>query len=536
MKREFAMLLGGWLALAAFLFVRGWENLAAPGLYYDEAIFAGLAKDFLAGQTIGHHMPGAEVVQLFGRPFPIFVQPYLGAFKCWLLISAFKIFGPTLAAMRGENLCLGAMALLLGMSWAWRLLGLAEALVAGLLLATDPAFFFGGALDWGSMLPGLLCRLGGFFLALIAWRRQNAMLALAAGVAFGFGIFNKIDSSVVMGGALLAAVYAGGRSIGPVFRTRPAVFLAALLGFLMGAGFSLGSLSAILRTIYLQSGLLNPSEYPEKISTLGAMYDGSYFYRLMAAGGRFDKLHLAAAPVWTPFGIVVFMAALALVVDIGFTRTENPARRAKTFLLVSASLITLGVLVLPGAVRIHHATLVYPLPHVVIAAGVMTAWRRSKENTLWHKTAKGLATGAVMLVVASNCVAVQRTERLIRDTGGRGWWNNALMQFAAENKTRPDVTIASLDWGFNEQLEFLTHGPRLAEPFWLAAFGLKPDLPRDACYIYLVHPPEYSLSPVGTQFMASLAGEGTNAVVQAWRDGQAEVAFYSISFLTKQAH
>ena len=69
---------------------------------------------------------------------------------------------------------------------------------------------------------------------------------------------------------LLAAVYAGGRSIGPVYRTRPAVFLAALLGFLMGAGPSLSSISGILRTIYIQSGLLNPSEYPEKFYTRSA--------------------------------------------------------------------------------------------------------------------------------------------------------------------------------------------------------------------------------------------------------------------------
>ncbi len=110
---------------------------------------------------------------------------------------------------------------------------------------------------------------------------------------------------------------------------------------------------------------------------------------------------------------------------------------------------------------------------------------------------------------------------------------NGLIQFAAENQTRADVTVASLDWGFNEQLEFLTRGPHLGEPFWLLALGLKPELPRNSHYLYLAHPPEYSLSPLGPQFMESVARENTNAVVQTWRDGQGGVAFYSITFTAK---
>ena len=166
MKREFAILLGGWLALAAFIFGIGWQNLSSPGLFYDEAIYGGLAKDFVTGQTPGGHMPGVSTTEIFGAPFPVFVQPYIGALKCWLLIPAFKIFGPTLAVLRASNLFFSTTALLIFMLWAWRLLGLAEALLAGLLLALDPAFFFIGVLDWGSLLPSLLCRFAGFFLVL----------------------------------------------------------------------------------------------------------------------------------------------------------------------------------------------------------------------------------------------------------------------------------------------------------------------------------------------------------------------------------
>src|SRR5580692_576967 len=103
MKREFPMLLGGWLVLAAFLFVMGWQNLSTPGLYYDEAIYYGPAKDFLTGHP-GDHLPGSSATEVFGRPFPLLVQPYLSAMKCWLCIPVFKLFGATLAVIRGSNL------------------------------------------------------------------------------------------------------------------------------------------------------------------------------------------------------------------------------------------------------------------------------------------------------------------------------------------------------------------------------------------------------------------------------------------------
>ena len=124
MKRESAILLGGWLVLAGALIALGWQNLAAPGLFYDEAIYGGLPNDFLTGHA-GPHMPGVSISEIFGGPFPIFVQPYLGALKCWLLIPIFKIFGPTLAVLRAANLFFSATALLIFMLWTWRLLGLA---------------------------------------------------------------------------------------------------------------------------------------------------------------------------------------------------------------------------------------------------------------------------------------------------------------------------------------------------------------------------------------------------------------------------
>ena len=47
-RRELAFLVTLWAALAAAIILLARQNLAVPGLYYDEAVFAGMAKDFVS--------------------------------------------------------------------------------------------------------------------------------------------------------------------------------------------------------------------------------------------------------------------------------------------------------------------------------------------------------------------------------------------------------------------------------------------------------------------------------------------------------
>src|SRR5438045_7584292 len=165
---EFIVLIAAWMALATMMALLARQNLSVPGLYYDEAVFAGLAKDFVTGHVHGQHMPDHQVITLAGRPFPLFVQTYLGALKSWMLIPAFRICGLNVAALRGTNLFWQLIALLFLMLGARRLLGLPTALIAGLLLAFDPTHFFVSALDWGVAVPSFVCRCACFYFA-IRW-------------------------------------------------------------------------------------------------------------------------------------------------------------------------------------------------------------------------------------------------------------------------------------------------------------------------------------------------------------------------------
>src|SRR2546426_9850044 len=137
-RRKLTLLVTVWAVLAAAMILLARQNLSVPGLYYDEAVFAGMAKDFITGHVHGEHMPDHQVVRLAGRPFPLFIQTYLGALKSWMLIPAFRIFGPTVAVLRSSNLFWESIALLFLILSTWRWLGISTALLTGALLAFDP--------------------------------------------------------------------------------------------------------------------------------------------------------------------------------------------------------------------------------------------------------------------------------------------------------------------------------------------------------------------------------------------------------------
>src|SRR5438045_3146112 len=194
-----------WLILSIIVIAVVQRNLRAPGLYYDGAVVAGLAKDCVVGQK-RLHMPGCETVTIFSRLFPVFVQPYLGALKCWMLIPAFTVFGASVAVLRLTSVFWAMLAVLFFMLGIRRWLGTWPAIVGGVLLTLDPAWFFLGVLDWGAAVPALFCRCLAFYFGSVWWQNRNAACLLAAGLFLGLGVFNKIDLLVFVAATGIAAL------------------------------------------------------------------------------------------------------------------------------------------------------------------------------------------------------------------------------------------------------------------------------------------------------------------------------------------
>jgi len=441
--------------------------------------------------------------------------------------------------MRLTMLAWTLAGLLLFLLWARRLLGLPAAVLGGCLLALDPAFYFLSICDWGPVVPGYVCRFAGFYCALRWWQGGRARDLFLAGLALGLGVFHKVDFLAVLAGCGVAVAAAAGAALRERLRQRPADVAWGLAGLLFGAGLMAKNVPRILRGVLAEGS--TAGEAGEKMGTLRALFDGSYFYRLLEHGGSFERMFDSRAPVAGPFGLV-FALALALLAVVVLRSWRRGAReRALAFLLLATPLVLAATWLLPGAVRLHHWTLVYPLPHLVVAAAAVWLWRRgaSFPDGGPQGTTPGpprglrpLAVLAVAAVLGGHLLAIARTERLIAATGGRGLWSNALDDFAAEVRTRRDLTIVSYDWGFYEPLAFLTDGPRLLEPTWSILAGNRYAVPTGPAVIHLVHPPEYQVLPTNAELLArARATDPKRLAIRAYLDRQGRPAFYAIRFL-----
>lgn len=518
-RGELVWLIGTWLFLAATIAFVARQNLSVPGLYYDEAVFAGLAKDFVTGHVHGQHMPDHQIITLAGRPFPFFVQTYLGALKSWMLIPAFKFFGSTAGVLRESNLFWQLIALLFLMLATWRWLGFGTALIAGWLLGLDPTYFFISVLDWGAVVPSFVCRCACFYFA-IRWNQMRKLRdAFLLGLFAGLGFFNKADFAVFLLAVSIATLICYWRKLLGAIRQHSSSIVLACLGFALGAGPMLLKIPRMLTLTVSGPHPNAPGEMTTKLKTMLSIYDGSHFYRLMNMGGVFERMYEGHSGPKAALGIAVVVGCILL--GVLAYRKQIARTRAIVFLIVATLLITLGVFLLPDAVRIHHAVLVFPMPQLILAALVALAWNAKL-------LIRAIAVIAVAIVCLSGLRSIAATQQLIRETGGRGRWSESLNAFCGENANRSDLTIVSLDWGFNEQLLFLTDGPPLAEPFWEFNQTLPP-LPANPDYIYLAHPVEYSVLKYDVAYLNQLQND-PNAEITPHLDRQNQIAFYTIRF------
>jgi Dolichyl-phosphate-mannose-protein mannosyltransferase len=521
--REIGPLLAVWLCCTLVLTGVALRDLSAPGLYYDEAVFAGMAKDFLRGSAAGPHMPFTTVGTLFGRPFPWFVQNYFGGLKCWLLMPSFAVFGSSIAVLRLTTLVWSLVALLFFMLWTRKLLGLPAALVAGPLLALDPAFFYLSEFDWGGVVPSFLCRASGFYFFLLWTLERKWRDGLLSAVLLGLGLFSKIDFAIILLGCGIALFISFRQAAVEALRTSRTQILVCGLAFLVVSYRMFFSLFDILN----EAGRFasRPGAFDEKLHTCEAMYDGSYFFRLIEVGGSFDLMFANAANVWSPFGLAVIAAAVFLSVRAIRARNGTRETRVTWFLLLSLVLITLGVFLLPGGVRLHHFIMVYPFPHLVIALAVVQLWQMPARLALGRLGLRLSSVAVLGAVLAGHLSALWQTQQLIAETGGRGWWSNAIERFCDDVKDQPGLTIVSLDWGFNEQLCFLTEHKKLSEPFWNEQPSLIPGA------VYLVHPREYALFPQGQELLDfATRNPARGFSIRPYKDRQGNTAFFAIGY------
>ncbi len=518
-----------WLVLAAGALFLATPTVRDTGLDYDEALYGHLTRDFLEGRHCPQHMPGSQSIELWGKPFPVFVQGYLGAVKCWLLLPAFSVFGASIPVMRFTMVALGLGGVLLLMLFVHRFRGRTEALLAGSLLVVDPAFFFPTVCDWGAFVPSFFFRCAGMFCAGLWWQKRRPCWLALTGGAFGLAFLNKIDFVVFMGALGIAVLLTRTREVAQSLRVNRGHWLAGLVCFLIAGALMWVNCARWFRSILAVQLGARAGELDTKLCIVRSVLDGSYFQRLMEVGGLFHKMFDAPSGVWTPFGWVLAVAILILVVQ-----AVKDARGKTTgwplFLLAALVISTLGFFVLPEAVRIHHLLLTYPFPQLIIAAVVAKAWRFQSPRALELQAVRLAGVAAVVGLLGGNVRALRMTQHFVSTTGGRGTWSKALERFAHEIRAQDEIGVASLDWGFHEQLSFLTDGPKLYELTWNIQEGKSVSLLPDPHFLYLIHPPEFSLFDYGQSYLQAARQADPRLVVDSRTNLEGRVVFQFFRF------
>ncbi len=400
---------------------------------------------------------------VFGYDVPLMVLPYLGAFKGWLyqpLLSSLEI---TAFVLRLPLLLAAAASVWMFFALLERTVGRGAAIAGTLLLATDASFVISSALDFGPIVFLHFFLLAGVLLLLRFDRTRSPRCLALAFFLFGLALWHKALFIWMLAGLVAAALAACPRRVHVLFSLRR--FALAVAFLCLGAApllvYNLASRGATLRTGDVMSAssslrlklwelkdtldgsamMDHLTEYPWKPgpSRAPSGLPARISVRLRSAMGRLQSN-------WMLFGL---LASVCLLPWLWFT----PARRAAVFAIVYLVTAWTQMAALPNTgAAVHHAILLWPFPHFLMAvAGAQLARRFGRAGT------RSL-TAVLVLMAGCNVLLLNQYAAGLVTRGPTAVFTDAiypLYDFLGGLGRRHFVAV---DWGYGDTLCLLSDG------------------------------------------------------------------------------
>lgn len=418
-------------------FLQGLIFQSYPGIQNDEVLFAN---------------PGAAVynVSVANKEVPVMMLSYLGALKTWLFAPFSSLFRPFFAAVRVPMLVVGALTLVLFILLVEATHGRRAAIVAGVLLATDSMFLMTTCFDWGPVALQHFLMVAGMLLIL----KSRFFWGF---FAFGLGMWDKALFVWMLAGLVVATVCIFRREVWLRF-TRKTVLVAV-------AGFCVGALPLIVYNVasggatFRSNSALDFSQFRIKARALQTTWNGGALFGYIAnnpdagsprdAEGALERasfaLHSAVGDRrnnWLEGGLGV---ALLLMLWL--------RRRALLFCVVATTVAWLLMAITKGAgIAVHHAVLLWPIPHLFLAVAFAEASLRWKRIGTWL-----LVAGVLILAVGNLLVTNQYLYQLAR-YGGAGSWTDAIYPLSTVAGRMPAEHVVIDDWGILGPLQLMHEG------------------------------------------------------------------------------
>ncbi len=440
-----------------------------PGLQNDEVLFAGAL--YAPGEVL-------ESISVFKKPLPTMLMGYLGALKAWLYAPILAIWQPSAWSVRLPVVLLGACTLWLFFRLSRRLLDRRGALAACALLAADTTFVITTTFDWGPVVLQRLFAVAGVWLLVRFHDTYNRLYLGTAFLVLGLALWDKALFGWILAGLAAAAACTAPGAIRRALGWRNMAL--ALACFLIGV-------SPLIRHTWrthmdtLHSAVGWSLEgWRGKLHVASSTLDGSSLIGYLTVddpAGRsgeprnaLERLSVAVDTMagrprhgWLGYALGLSLLLLPLL-------WRSPARRPMLFSLVLL-LVAWGLMFLGRGVggSSHHVSLLWPWPHLMIAAAFAGASRRLGRAGV---PALILAVGliSVKALLATNV----HLSQYIRN-GAAGSWTDAIHGLSDYLGTQPGKQVVVLDWGVLEPLRLLHRGrlPLIwgADPLRTAAPG-----------------------------------------------------------------
>jgi 4-amino-4-deoxy-L-arabinose transferase-like glycosyltransferase len=424
----------------ALLFVlMGMILIPYAGLDGDELLFA---RPFFGPLDGGAHIMHA--LHFHYRP-QLMAMSYVGSLKTFLYWPLFWIFQSSVYLVRFPMVLVGAATIVIFYKWAGIFAGSRGALIAAVLLATDPIFLLADTFDWGPVALQHLLLVSGCLLIARGRLTWGAFL-------FGLGLWNKAVFAWTLGGLVLAVLLVYPSAVRAVLANRHRWIRA-------GLAFALGALPLLIYNVQHANATLGNNahfsgeHFSVKYHELMIALDGSGLQEYLVSDELRESPKQPVSLVGRGAAWIrdhagrhnenLMPYAILLAVPLTLLYWRAPGRRAALFAVVCGVTTFLAMAITRNAgMAIHHTVLLWPMPHLLVGAAFGSLpWR-------W------LRVGLVSLLVAANLLVINQYIVQFERNGPGEYFTDAVNPLAAALSGSPSDTIYFIDWGMWEPAYF----------------------------------------------------------------------------------
>ena len=441
--------------LVALFLVLAFPHLQEPGPYYDEVYDAGIVVDRFFSEL--PQIP-LSTFSFLGLRIPWSTNGFTGVLKTYLLIPVFLIFGPSVFAMRLTMLFAGVVNVALTYSLARLFLRRFPALLSLLLLILDPNFVFETRMDWGPSVLSYFFRVAGCFYLIRGWGGKKRVKIVLSFFLFLLGIYNKITFHLFLLPFCVTLLLFFWNDIRREFKEQTFPGGILLFFFIMASVITLGYFFRLPFDTFPHRSILQR---------------GTLFFQFLK--GRLmirQVLGMKTAEgigetFFFPLFLLTFLATWGYPFSAG---VQKSFKREKGFLTLLVLLMLFLLFLVPGVRYGCHFFLLYPLPHLTAGFLIQAFLAEASSQGSRKRLAVCILSiylTFVFIAAGSGILVIQKSIRLFAQTGGRGFWSDAIYDLGEYLTKQGKREVVCLDWGFQRNLLVVTKGKiRFLEPFW----------------------------------------------------------------------